>query len=548
MKYGPLKNRLVLAAVLCVFLSSITAQTPNSFKSDIDKLARSLKLPTLAVGVARGDSLIFFDGIGSASAETQVPITADHIFGVASVTKSFTSVVLQQLEAEGKLSLKDHIDKFPNRYFSKERWTVKTTLAHLVSQTSESRPEGSGFVYNGGKYNIIFNAFSAINPSVEGENITRPFTREIEHRILQPLSMSHTLVRYSEAEHSTLQKFVVTPYDFDYSNQTYKALKVDLSGLECGPGYGMLSSVNDLIKYSSALDKELLISTKRYQTITTSFYPGSPYGLGWFTTRFEGHDMYWAYGLGGNDAAIFLKIPSMNLTLIALSSCSLLNGSARLGFGNPLNSLLVCSFLRNFVLNQSALTPTHKDPIDVVKEVVERTNEAKSRIYIEETFAKVATTTLNPLSNEADKEESAALLAALVKAFPADPVWRSTTAFELISSSTHREVLKFSATISNRFSRNTAVHPGSLFFAGAINEKLGRIKEAVRLFQLLAEGDAYNEQGYKFDAMMKLAKHYATSDLTLSKHYLERLIRFKGYIMSQDDQYKEAIEMLRKAK
>ncbi len=343
--------------VLLLIVQTAKAQTHAGFKTDIEDYARSLKLPTLAIGVAKGDSLIFFHAMGAASPETQKPITPDHIFAIASVTKSFTSVVLQQLEAEGKISLTDRIDKYPNKYFTKDRWTSNTTLAHIVSQTSESRPPGTNFVYNGGKYNVAFNAFASINPPADTESMTRPFTKEVERRILAPLKMTHTLVRYTEAEHSPLKKFVVTPYDYNDSAGKYLAQPVDLPKMECGPGYGMMSSVNDLLKYSRALDNGTLISKQRFKKITSPFYPNSVYGEGWFTRNFEGIDICWAYGYGNSDAAILLKVPSKELTLVLLSSCSMPSATTRLGYGNPLNSPIVCSFIRNFVLNQSAPSP-----------------------------------------------------------------------------------------------------------------------------------------------------------------------------------------------
>jgi hypothetical protein len=47
---------------------------------------------------------------------------------------------------------------------------------------------------------------------------------------------------------------------------------------------------------------------------------------------------------------------------------------------------------------------------------------------------------------------------------------------------------------------------------------------------MVADGDAYKEQGYKFDAMMKLAKYFENTDPSLCKYYLNNLVRFKEYI------------------
>ncbi len=543
MKYFTTKKRILISILMLLLFQNARTQSYVSFDSDVEKYSQLLKLPTLAVGVAKGDSLIFFKGIGSASPETQVPITCDNIFPVASVTKSFTSVILQQLEVEGKISLTDFIDKYPNKYFTKERWTDNTTLAHIISHTSESRPVGTNFVYNGSKYNIVFNVFSTINPPTDTESITRPFTKEVEGRILIPLRMNHTLVRYKEEEHSHLKKYVVSPYNYIDSTSNYQAQTIDLTKIECGPGYGMMSSVKDLVKYSNALDNGFLISKQRFKEITTPFYENSVQGEGWFTCKFEGIDLNWAYGYGSNDAAILLKVPSEHLTLVLLSSCSMPSATTRLGYGNPLNSTIVCSFIRNFILCQSAPIQINDDVNSIVNEIQNNVILNKSRIYIEEAFATITVSLFSPVTTEIDKKKSIQLLKKLIAYFPNDAIWQSTTAFELMASLNDQSILDFASKVSNDFSHTKNLHPATIFFVGVIQEKLGNFQNAIRFFNMLAESDAYNEQDYKFDALMKLAKHFEKSNPQLSKNYLFKLIKYKENINLQDAQYNEAKEM-----
>jgi CubicO group peptidase (beta-lactamase class C family) len=539
--------KTVVFGMLLLVLQNSKAQTLTNFKTEVEQYAQWLNLPTLAVGVAKGDSLIFFCGIGSATTDANVPITPEHIFGIASVTKSFTSVVMQQLEAKGSFSLTDPVDKFPNKYFTKDRWTRNTTLAHILSHTSESRPEGTNFVYNGGKYNIVFNAFAAINPPIDTESMTRPFTKEVERGILVPLKMAHTLVRYSEAEHSALKMYVVPPYRFDNITRRFIAEPVNITQMECGPGYGMMSSVVDLVKYSSALDAEVLISKQRYQRITTPFYPYSPYGQGWFICNFEGINLNWAYGYGSADAALLLKVPSKNLTLILLSSCDVPSAATRLGYGNPLNSPLVCSFIRNFILNQSDSIQPIRSIKSIEDKILNKVKTSHSRIYIEDAFATATVSLFSPTTNATQKAEGLHLLKFLIKKFPDDTIWQSPTAFDLIATLDDQDVLRFAAKVSKIFVRSQqTLHPATLFYAGVIQEKLQNTAAAIEFFTKLAQGDAYNEQGYKFDALMKLAKYFQASNPILSRHYLENLIRYKEYVNVQDDQYKKAKELISK--
>src|SRR3546814_885515 len=247
-----------------------------------------LRLPALAVGVARGDSLVFFKGVGTMGSHKDEPITADHAFPVAEVAETFTAIVLKQMEKEGKLSLEDPLSRYLNRFFNEARWDEETTLGHLVSHTSESVPHGSQFVYNDSKFNLVLNVFIGADKTV---------AEEIQRRILMPLNMDHTLLSYDERKH----------------------------------GYEMQSSVNDLVRYSVALGQNALLSATSYEQLTNPFYPGSPYGSGWFTTRFEGTVLHWSFGYDNNDAALLLRIPSSDLTFIMLVPGSVPPDLTRLG-------------------------------------------------------------------------------------------------------------------------------------------------------------------------------------------------------------------------
>ncbi len=172
--------------------------------------------------------------------------------------------------------------------------------------------------------------------------------------------------------------------------------------------------------------------------------------------------------------------------------------------------------------------------------------KVNQNIYIEEAFAKATVSLFSPTTNTADKAKSIQLLKLLIKDFPNNAIWQSSTAFELIASLDDVSILQFASGITKHFYRAQNLHPAKLFFAGVIQEKLGNKQQAIQLFKKLAEGDAYNEQGYKFDAMMKLAKYFASSNPGLSKQYLANLIKYKDYISAQDNQYKEAKEMLSK--
>ena len=534
-----MKNLLVVGLYLLTHL--LKAQNLNNFSKDIQTYTQLLKIPAMAIGVAKGDSLIYFKGIGYANPDTKEPVTADHIFVISSLTKSMTSVIMQQMEAEGKLRLNDLVNDFPNQYFTKERWDVQTTLAHILSHTSESKPIGQGFVYNGGKYNVVFNAIKGINKIDIPNDITRAFTYEVEKRLIEPFNLTHTIARYDSVKHKNLSGSIATLYKYNKDQKIYTNSKLNFPNMQSGPAYGIMSSIHDLVKYSAALDKGAIISKERYQKITTPFYTGSPQGMGWFVAKFEEIGIHWAYGYG-DDASILLKVPSKNLTLIMLSSTDMASATTRLGFGNPFNAPLICAFLKAFLLNKKEGISFSKD----ISAIENQIKSSKSAFNFEELFAYATVMRFAPESLTEGYPSSDELLKLLIKYYPVNVLWDTPTAYEIIAQSKNKTVLDFGKSLVMKFKQSLQQHPGKLYFGGLILEQTQQTEDSIAMWKTLADGDTYQEQGYKFDAMMKLAKYYLPANVTLAKEYLSRLMKYKELIGGKDKLYNEAKELLEK--
>ncbi|MDR6803858.1 CubicO group peptidase (beta-lactamase class C family) [Dyadobacter sp. BE34] len=535
-----------ILTLLC-FLGSFQgswSQARGSFEKDVEHYAHIIGLPAYALGVAEGDKLVFFKSAGYADSAGKVPITQDHIFEIASITKSLTSIALQQLEQAGKLSLNDPVDKFPNRYFTRERWNAQTTLAHLVSHTSESMPPGSSFVYNGSRYNIVFNAFTAINPMDSTEEMTRPFTIQIEKGILNPLQMTHTLTRFSEREYGSLRKWIAVKYSWDAATNQYVPRPVNPAGMQSGPGFGMMSSMRDLVRYSAAIGEGRILPADRYRKITTPFYPGSPQGMGWFTYPVAGVDLHWSYGYGDNCSALLLRVPQRNLSLILLSPANAHSAAALLGFGNPLMSPVVASFVRNYLLNASESIDFEGDPERIEASLGKRRAGDVADVWVHEAFGTVMSLSYSGKTIRGNAAKSIDLLKMLIRRYPVHSLWQAAAAFEFIAEADDKAVLDFGKKMVAVFARTGKVHPAKSFYAGLILEKNGETEEAMEFYNALAAGDDFKEQSYKLDAMMKVAKYQITRNPAIAKAMLERLVRYKEYVTMKDRLYNDAKEML----
>ena len=105
----------------------------------ITRLARTFfeteQIPGGALVIVHEGQTVLAEGFGLRDVARNAPVTADTIFGIASLTKSFTSLALLLLEAQGQLSLDDDVRRYlPD--FQYPGLDDDVTLRHLASHTS----------------------------------------------------------------------------------------------------------------------------------------------------------------------------------------------------------------------------------------------------------------------------------------------------------------------------------------------------------------------------------------------------------------------------
>ena len=124
--------------VLCTFFNNAVAQSKDDkqLTAAIDKLL-SEQFKTNETGaaalVARNGQIIYKKAFGMANLELNIPMQADNVFRIGSITKQFTAVAILQLMEQGKLSLQDDITKFIPDYPTHGH---KITIEHLLTHTS----------------------------------------------------------------------------------------------------------------------------------------------------------------------------------------------------------------------------------------------------------------------------------------------------------------------------------------------------------------------------------------------------------------------------
>jgi len=137
-------KQVTLRPILTLLLGAMTLVSSAAAQPDRNALIRKLdsiagagvaENRTVGAGVAvvRGNDTLLLKGYGKADVEWNVPLPADAVFEIGSITKQFTAVALLQLRDEGKLSLDDEITKWLPDFDTRGN-TV--TLRRLLDHTS----------------------------------------------------------------------------------------------------------------------------------------------------------------------------------------------------------------------------------------------------------------------------------------------------------------------------------------------------------------------------------------------------------------------------
>ncbi len=270
-----------------------------------------------AVGVWEngGQQLVSF---GLSNANSSAEVTADSIFEIGSISKTFTGILLADMVMRGEVALDDPIGNYlPQGISVPTRNGEEITLRHLASHTSslprisDNMPfsdmnnpyvdyteeltfeflNGHDLVRDiGSKYE-----YSNYGMGLLGLLLSRHGGKSYEHlvkeRILEPLDMSDTMITINGDDrfvsgHDSM-KAVVSQWDFDAA---------------AGAG-AIRSSLNDMMVFLRAnmgqLDTKLsnAISLSHEQQVTRE-EAGSHVALGWHTEN-DGRYIWHNGGTGG---------------------------------------------------------------------------------------------------------------------------------------------------------------------------------------------------------------------------------------------------------
>jgi len=344
--------------LLLTLISNLASaqQDPRAdlFLAGLDSIRIQLKIPGMAAAVKEGNKVLLERGLGFADLEKQIPVTAQTVFRIASLTKTFTSTLVMQLLEQGKLNLDEPVSRF-----GVDLGDPAITVKHLLTHTSEEVP-GSHFQYSGYR-------FGRLTPALE-QLSGMPFYRLLMENILVPLKMTSSApaISLDQFYQYTRQNPAVQPYFDTTFTRLARAYELDNGKIvraeylqEFGAFGGLASCVGDVLKYSDAVDEHHFLSAATQEKVFTPNRTTqgalTPYGLGWFVQSYEGNVFYWHFGqTSPGESALFIKAPQLHLTMVVLCNTDKLSTPFPLGDGDLFMSPVGQLFYHCFVLKGKA--------------------------------------------------------------------------------------------------------------------------------------------------------------------------------------------------
>ena len=300
---GKLPSLLALFFLLAP--TELSGQAPSPDKAQrIDQVVshyQKLGYFNGAILVADGGKVIYAKGVGEANMASHILNTPQTKFGIASITKQFTALLILQQVAEGRIALEGKVSDYLPWYRKDtgRRMTIEQLLHHTSGlpgdfdspefnatpqaarryehqefaekfcQPALTSEPGAKWEYSNCGYNLL---------GLSLEHVTgMPFDALLHQRILNPLSMKDSGLD----ENDFAQRGGATGYLRHAGPRFTRGAFIDrIHGFSSG---SMFSTVEDLYQWNQALSfGEFMSKELRAQIFTPGLHD---WGYGWFITK-----------------------------------------------------------------------------------------------------------------------------------------------------------------------------------------------------------------------------------------------------------------------
>lgn len=296
-----------------VHVSELDSRVTGEIEAFVTDWLSDARVPGASIAVVDGGEVVYAAGFGARNLESNEPATPDTVYGVASVTKSFTALAVLQLVESGDVALAAPVSEYvPFFEHLDDPPSVEELLTHTSGMPSDAASvalilrgidaapvevplsseadfnryvdqstafrttdEERFFYYNSG-YEVLGRLVEAVDG--------RSFAAYVDDEILAPIGMRRSSLDPSILDERT---DVMTPY----MKEDGKSVETPYPDKGIGAAGGLLSPVSDLAEYlrflldpdPGVVDPTLLQAARESHVTRQTYLDGTDqqYGYGW---------------------------------------------------------------------------------------------------------------------------------------------------------------------------------------------------------------------------------------------------------------------------
>ncbi|NNL15691.1 MAG: serine hydrolase [Flavobacteriaceae bacterium] len=327
----------------------------DSLELRINQVIKDFEIPGLSIGIVRNDSIIFSKGYGKLEIPKERKVDENTLFGIGSISKSFTALTLGILVDEGKINWDDKVKEYLPYFelyapYVTDNFTIRDLLTHrsglkdvsggtlwyhsdysreeIIKRLKYLEPESS-YREKPAYQNVMYVVASEIVKVVSGMS----WDDFLRVHVFDKLKMNNSTSLAKEREDNAN---LAQPHIW---NEEYKKVAIiQEKGDNLAPGGFIYSSATEMSSYmrlllnNGIIDNDTVVSPKIIKEI---FKPQiiyadggmfknefSSYGFGWWLTPVNGHKIIEHSGGIDGMSAQLVMIKNMKVGFIILTNTS----------------------------------------------------------------------------------------------------------------------------------------------------------------------------------------------------------------------------------
>lgn len=359
---GPYVRQCVLAALLlgCATGSVRAQDLPSRIDNYLVEQMATKGIPGLNVAVVQDGKVLYSGAHGVREVGKDELLTPDHVFHLASVSKTFTAAVIVQLVEQGRLNLDDPVTKYlPYFKLADERLprvTIRRAMNHTAGLPNWKDLDWAHAQYDEGAAERYLRSlagerllwdpdthyrYTDTDADLLGEVVTKvsgmPFEEYVRKNIFEPLGMAHSSFIYPEIDEvlrttghvgNPAQPWAIYPYNRPHApSSTLNSSVVDMSrwliaNLNHGEidGHRILKPESCELLWTPSTKLDIQSEFNDYQREHFRYYAPITHGLFWYLGELDGHRVVFHAGGDTGFRSFEILLPDDQIGVVVASN------------------------------------------------------------------------------------------------------------------------------------------------------------------------------------------------------------------------------------